>query len=133
VTLAEFLLVRIAEDEDVARRAAFGWGEGWTSKMNGEWGTVHADGKRNMVGCEDGDVTRHIAIHDPARVLAECEAKRRLVAAHEVNCIGVHTWPFTDLEIRADRAGVDVGLWAAIGYSALPYADHPDYLPEWKP
>jgi len=115
MTLTEFLLARIAEREVEARHSLAGDLEYLPSLT-----TKH------------GDVI-YLGVTHPARVLAECEAMRRLVAAHEVNCIGVHTWPFTDLEIRADRAGVDVGLWAAIQFSALPYVHHPDYLPEWKP
>jgi hypothetical protein len=63
---------------------------------------------------------------DPARVLAECEAKRRIVELHagyrdELSgfwycdaCDRSH-WPCETLMILAQ-----------------PYSDHPDYLKEWK-
>jgi hypothetical protein len=62
----------------------------------------------------------HIARWDPARVLAECEAKRRIV------------------ELVLDRPIRDHGdckcesCWT-LRLVALPYADHPDYRAEWKP
>ena len=62
--------------KDTAKRAAWGWGAEWRTEEvpadpdTGEWFTVHADGKRDMVGSEDGDVARHIAGMDPAATLA---------------------------------------------------------------
>lgn len=49
----------------------------------------------------------------PARVLIECEVKRRIVALH-----AHQEGFFTPDELRA---------------LALPYADHPDYRQEWRP
>jgi hypothetical protein len=64
--LAEFPLARIAEDERAAQAArdrdsrAYDWA--WLLDK----GFIRVD-------------TTHIARHDPAHVLAECEAKRRIV------------------------------------------------------
>lgn len=65
---------------------------------------------------------------DPARVLAECEAKRRIVALHD----GAHE---CSVYVRGE---VDNCAWVERGDScstlrllALPYADHPDYDPSW--
>jgi hypothetical protein len=84
MTLTEFLLARIAEDEAEMQRADFVW--------------------------------------DYQRLLAECEAKRRIVK----------TRPFKLLagaeERQADRLRDQV-----LRLLALPYADHPDYQQEWKP
>ena len=127
VQLPDFLLARIAEDEEAARRAAFGYGAVWASEADDgeDWSVVHADGKRDMVGCEDGDVTQHVARHDPARVLAECDAKRRIVVAAED--YDNHPW---------GGIGDDDG-WTALEWAlrvlALPYADHPDYDERWRP
>jgi len=52
----------------------------------------------------------HIARHDPARVLAECEAKRRILTYAEHND--------------------DVYLLGS--YLALPYADHESFQAEWR-
>lgn len=67
----------------------------------------------------------HIARHDPARVLAECDAKRRIVADHA----STHECP---------KDGDSCGWWDGepcdvIRLLALPYADHPDYRDEWRP
>src|SRR5690242_13034934 len=133
-TLTEFLLARIAEDEAAAREVTdFFYSEGrW------KWG--HAlpvkvallDDRESVVLAtrDDGPTWMacdHIARHDPARVLAECEAKRRIVQRHALreffrpggadalctHCRDSH--PCADLR---DLASV--------------YADHPDYREEWR-
>ena len=77
MTLAEFLIFRITDDEELAR-----------------------------IGCDDlipADCWR------PERILAECEAKRRIV----------ERWR----ELHPD----------VLRLLALPYADHADYQQEWRP
>lgn len=119
--LSEFLLARIAEDEDAARRAAFGYGAGWASERDDveDWSVVHADGQRDMVGCEDRDVTRHIARHDPARILAECDAKRRIITLMRDG--------YTDRDVEY------WSLYKALQCLALPFAGHESYREEWRP
>lgn len=68
---------------------------------------------------------RHIARHDPARVLREVKAKRRIVDA------AVATW-----NASCDPAGdFWVGLaptqTATLRLLASCRSDHPDYRPEW--
>ena len=94
--LSEFLLARIAEDEGAALLIRDG----------DDW---HAPDE-----CTVCDATRAARdkYGDPARVLAECEAKRRIVE-HEI-----------------DSTGLSDGYYARL--LATPYADHPDYNPEWK-
>src|SRR5688572_20799212 len=75
MTLTEFLLARLTEDEAAARAAA-----GEHGVYPGTWWGQEAGGEPSGVSSEDG---AHIARHDPARVLAECEAKRRIVDALE--------------------------------------------------
>ena len=59
-------------------------------------------------------LTPHLARHDPARVLREVEAKRRIVSRYAEN--PAEPWPlFPLLEMAA------------------VYVDHPDYREEWKP
>lgn len=102
MTLTDFLLARIAEDEAVARKT--------------------------------------VVLADPARVLAECAAKRRIVATWE------RRWD--EAENAANNPNLSVGernsmngmfasqatgLGEAIRLLALPYADHPDYNPDWRP
>lgn len=82
MTITEFLLARLSEDEDHAKRAAFGWGAEWqvVPENDEEWSSINADGKEDVVGSEDADVIVHIGTHDPSRVLAECAAKRAIIA-----------------------------------------------------
>jgi Family of unknown function (DUF6221) len=56
----------------------------------------------------------HIARYDPARILAEVDAKRRIIEHHRPDDI-------------CDEACTTLRLLA------LPYADDPDYRDEWKP
>jgi hypothetical protein len=65
-------------------------------------------------------VAQHVARWDPARVLAECGAKRQIIAKVteiEYNLGGPWTHAMGD-EILASLA--------------QPYADHPDYREEWQ-
>ena len=116
-----FLLARIAEDQRLAAGAAAATGQAsWDHGAAGEVPKEAAD---------------HVAHHDPARVLAECAAKRRLVLACR------DTRP--DLRLLGARPeGLDFPLaptdrhqLAALTLAllALPYAAHPDYRPAWRP
>jgi Family of unknown function (DUF6221) len=142
--LSEFLLARIADDEAVALRLCPG-----RSPDNGHW----IANSFEFSGAHDRPTTNHIVRHDPARVLAECEAKRKIIAFHE-------SWPtlvqtpakFERDDVDLDnytyrmsqeiawlttreyvaRFGIDPPTAPMLAALALPYADHPDYLPEWN-
>lgn len=110
MTLTEFLLARIAEDEAAALRLCPG-----RNAANGHWrrGSLQDEAVR-AIDPLDAD---HVLRHDPARVLAECEAKRRIV------------------ELNATKPGRKTTFRRLLTLQtlALPYADHPDYRQEWKP
>lgn len=99
--LREFLLARIAEDEALARAAAGGDESGtvW------QWVTtetlspipdndleeaqiyqkvsLHGSGNFSVIGVAGGvypSAGEYIARHDPARILAECAAKRAIIS-----------------------------------------------------
>jgi hypothetical protein len=142
MTLTEFLLARIAEDEETARDAALeagvtGFGDErrasgahWVASYH-EVCLRRVEGeprKKLLEGRALGlSVAKHVRTHDPARVLAECEAKRRIVGIHSGPEFGVERrhlcW---DSLIRDDKCETLHAL-------ALPYADHLDYREEWKP
>jgi len=106
INLADFLLARIAEEEEVARAGADQTYPGF-----GSW-VLH-----NQVRHAFGTPSPVIASR--ARVLAECEAKRRLVDGY------LHLVSDPELRMQA---------WTfALRCLALPYADHPDYREEWRP
>ena len=124
VDLTAFLLERIAEDEAVARAATVA---PWTADAGGirspgvpvamqaGWdGTVLVG---RLLLDRDGD---HIARHDPARVLAECEALRRIVEDIVSN-------DYTTSPAVTDGLSVRV-----LEYLAQPYADRPDFDPAWR-
>ena len=64
---------------------------------------------------------------DSARVLAECDAKRRLVALHSPD------QPYcSDNFSNADHAYFE-GPCENLRLLALPYADHAEFRAEWRP
>lgn len=123
MTITEFLLARIAEDETVARESTPG---PWSSAPAGYCcqracvdPVVH---NYSTLYWRDGD---HIARHDPARVLAECAAKRVIVALYDDLLRG-------EVDHR-DASGLGASLMHSDVIRALAavYADHPDYRSEW--
>lgn len=109
LTLAEFLLARVGEDEEMARAAL-----------------PHFPGEVEIVANVWEDACAHIARHDPARVLAECEAKRRIVEEYE-GAIAAQRG-------RTDASAI-VGAFAllsAIRALASVYSDHPTFRDEWR-
>lgn len=105
--LSEFLLARTAERENLAgMMAAEEWhpgryDPGFDARVNS-----------SIVGGYWDWVT------NPAAVLADCEAKRQIVAT----CQG-----YAGEHINAG------GYERVLRLLALPYADHPAYREEWKP
>lgn len=66
------------------------------------------------------------ARHDPARVLRDVEADRRLLAE----------WLKAEADPAIDdqwNAGLAAGLRLAVQIRTARYGDHPDYREEWKP
>ncbi len=142
MTLTEFLLARIAEDEALARDATRGPWElvdrGHSIKIVGDEPPYNSLAKwdqndlpRGLHWLSDAPDLVHIVRHDPARVLAECDAKRRIVehlAETAAKC-PPDDWP--------DEGGMELAPLAdqsryLLRLLALPYADHPDYQPEWR-
>jgi hypothetical protein len=137
----DFLRARLDEDEAAARAAA-DTGDGRWTRDDPPWSTPGRinDGSRDRVivyneGAPDADEAAHIARHDPARVLAEVEAKRRVLARHRIEpgrwghaCVGCGT-----AGDPADPVTEDINDCPELRDMATVYADHPDYLPEWAP
>ena len=131
-TLTEFLLARIAEDE-AAARAALG------PPAYSHYGDNAAEETVAMgqgEGCaEEG--ADHLYRWLPPRVLAECDAKRRITSMHverEYECSRCDTgyWDENDDGAEVYGARPEAYPCETLRALALPYADHPDYLPEWR-
>ena len=122
MTLTEFLLARIAEDEAVALEF-----------RDCEWAGIDAwgDGTDLFFGENPPASVR--------RVLAECEAKRQIVKLHtrtaDGECVRCDEgyWTEDDESSEVYYAQPEAYPCQTLRTVALPYADHPDYRDEWKP
>jgi hypothetical protein len=133
--LATWLLACIAEDEHIAKDAAGGY-DGAAARWQVSDGNVHLVGEYanaavavGPFNASVGVAAAHIARHDPARVLAECEAKRALVEmATEEPPADI----LDDLTLGAQESHAD---WSRFVLRQLAgvYADRPGYREEWKP
>jgi hypothetical protein len=121
--LVAFLRARLDEDAELAAT-----GETWSAfdEMHGTRRVDVDHSFERVVACTRSWRGVHIARHDPARVLREVEAHRKLVDAY-AEVAGMDT-EGAEPEFAYGRA---VGLGEAVRLLALPYADHPDYRPEW--
>jgi hypothetical protein len=135
--LIAFLAARLDEDE-AAAMAATGTAWAWeaTGDKDNSWAVGYVEGEdgRPLSGeighgqgvvidgvCEsiNGHLAdaAHIARHDPARVLREVEAKRRILAEHSGN----------------HKCGWWIPGCPTVEALAAVYSDHPDYQPGGKP
>jgi hypothetical protein len=112
MTITEFLLARIAEDEADVRGHAFDY----TYQDTGV--SVCRHESHRLSGWPPACWRAQVA----PRVLAECEAKRRIVERCDPHMTPEGaTWEHEGL-------AMDV-----LGELASVYADHPDYREEWRP
>lgn len=152
--LREFLLACVAEDEEAARAAAIGpwrvdYEEDDLQVLAGNNEVLFDNEGALPPGPEDW---RHIVRWNPARVLAECGAKRRIIARHDevVAELDAAQAQFDraakatagdETALRAERLelrdrirslrGIRAGLRDALYALAAVYADRPGYRPEW--
>ncbi|MFE0699134.1 DUF6221 family protein [Streptomyces sp. NPDC058872] len=139
--LTTFLRARLDDDERRARRGYYSdthWDlftpsahlrawkawrehfprEEWDVKAN----DVIADASRDAI-------RERITAHEEersTRMLAEVDAKRRILRAHDKWCAG-------ECEAKYPEGGFDAAHYWAIKSLAAVYADHPDYRAEWRP
>ena len=157
--LVEFLLARITEDEALAQDAAaysdyqlrqFADGTGNWASGRGESrqpqivaGPFYVYTSNFAKAKRLDQVASHIARHDPAHVLAECQAKRRLVSEVHFDRLAelhAHDDEHDDLWIpECDSCScfsdcvVYLENCPTLRLLALPYAYHHDYREEWRP
>lgn len=125
--LAAWLLACVAEDERVATDDGRVQSAEWTALSTGPESDWSAPWEVLRVGgvafrAIDHEA-RHAANWDPKRVLAECDAKRRIIAACSA-VLAVRDWEYDDAPSLAEET---------LKLLALPYAGRPGYRAEWKP
>lgn len=127
VDLVAFLLARIEEDEGAAQ-AAMSYADNagvWHALEYDYEGIGVSSGpldRQGLMSVSVSEATALITRWPPGRVLAECEAKRRIIARCET------------AEREAGIAGEDAGPEVAedvLRALAAPYSSHPDYQPGW--
>ncbi|MFE0651072.1 DUF6221 family protein [Streptomyces sp. NPDC059534] len=122
--LIAFLRARLDEDEQIARAphpAFLAWeydASVWQIRDLGNGNELANVLPRRAYG-------EHIARHDPARVLAEVDAKRELLSCYEAMAADVLVVTGVESILSEYRRVILPGL-------ALPYADHPDYQDAWR-
>ena len=129
MNITEFLLARITEDEEVARGAIDP--SGYNTSPDGRWVIVEVPYEGEWPRTPDADDVvwsgsewaLHASRHDPARVLAECAAKRAIIEG----CMSVLTVMSWEYEDAPDLARDTLEALAAT------YSDHPDYQQAWLP
>ncbi|WP_158721174.1 DUF6221 family protein [Streptomyces sp. NRRL S-241] len=165
----QFLHSRLDEDEEAARRAAALCGchpaaaswefrdgddeEGGRILVVGDPHPVLLGKRRRLARrwnrSYDGlFAAQHIVRHDPARVLAEVDAKRRMLEAHaivhrEIGWLADGEEAYDELPVCGacvlkhthypSRDNVPEGACLTARLLALPYASHPEYRDEWRP
>jgi len=154
MTIVEFLLQRIAEDEAVARAASPGvWVEGVKrAGRPGHWQGIEAYSvivNRGGGGVDIDDIDDvadskartdviHIARHDPARVLAEVEAKRRIVEGLDKSPCVPCALGDECFHHNARASGIarqrflDPVTEQVLSSLASIYSDSPEYREEWR-
>lgn len=115
MTLTDFLLARIAEDEE---RAEF------VRRQNeGPWNRPLEPWKLSWHDEYD------LLCIEPSRALAECEAKRAIIDRCERDMVADgESVSGYDIVAHTDALARDT-----LEFLALPYADHPDYDEAWRP
>jgi hypothetical protein len=122
-------------DEDEKTATAVFRDHTWSAYIEGGddgWAIegAHSGEPSCIVG--DEAMAAHIARHDPARVLREVQAKRRII-----------DWYETERRVADESSGVGADkLWGGgresalkhvVRQLALPFSDRPGYQDRWRP
>lgn len=132
--LVAFLKERLDEDEQTAKSAQRSTGhrdkpEGYAAWRaaddgSGVWGD-HVSLAVGSYGFMDDELAAHIACHDPARVLADVDAKRELLDTYAQAAQLAPKMP--------GATAVEVTLRPILRKMATAYRGLPNYRPEWAP
>jgi hypothetical protein len=128
--LATWLTAQVDTDERVALAASSGDNGVWCQSDPDNPGHILDERGFTVTHFEDGspdaNQATHIALNDPARVLAEVRAKRLLIDLHAACGSGSG---YCDDGGHVQYGGVCFNL----AVLTLPYADRPGYREEWRP
>lgn len=122
--MVAFVEARLAEEEQTAREAG---GESWRCPADVP-GEVHDRTSGIAFTVRGAGYDRHIALQDPARVLARIETNRVLLSEYAEVAHRDADRPDDDFE-----SGRAVGLGFAVRQLAAEYAGHPGYRAKWLP
>lgn len=117
-----FLESRLEEDEALARAALSGAARRAAVRPRRP--------SEQSVG-SDGEAPARAPSTGPERVLAECEAKRRIIRDMQEQAALAHDEP--DPHRSASAARMSQGLYHALMVLATVYAAHADYREGWRP
>jgi capsule polysaccharide export protein KpsC/LpsZ len=116
VTVDEFVLARVAEREEVARKAAARV-RGWRKDIPPPW--ISARQRAERLPRSAATLPRFEGRETPEQVLAWCTAVRRIVAEYRAAEEG-------------DSMEFEDGLLRAVRLLAEIDAGHPEFQPAWK-
>ncbi|MEU9415143.1 DUF6221 family protein [Streptomyces sp. NPDC048272] len=138
--LINFIRDRLADDQRAAQLMEKFYPSPWELSDRGWLAHVVADGPtcREVIRLEQwqqepdseeeswlGDIIDHVVRHDPARVLADIESKRRILVLAE---------RLPKLTASTDLFDNSRDAWGEVlKQLAVVYADHPGYREEWRP
>jgi hypothetical protein len=139
LTVTEFVLARIAEDEAAAKAAESGRWKLWgMSVMADPQGTSNVDDAIDVASTRTTSTAggylrtfnaRHIARHDPARVLAQCAAMRKAVDAAWDDHLQIESeWGSCRGQEQLEAVGDEPDVVRAL---ASIWSDHPQFDPAW--
>lgn len=111
--LVRWLGEQLDEDERTARAAA-----NLQADPENGWGAREGAITPHIGVVHEEEAQRHIVAWNPARVLREIDAKRRILTAYENH--------------DQDAPELDVP-YSVIQLLALPYQDRPGYREQWRP
>jgi hypothetical protein len=117
--LVAFLKTRLDNDEKAARAAA---AVRWQDED--DWQDV------DPWMALPPAIAIHALRHDAARVLADVEAKRRIIALNDEATTDAQS---SDYLVAGPARLLGRAFEPVLRLLALPYAAHPDYRPEWAP
>jgi len=118
MTITEFLEARIAEDEKLAEAASVSM-HGQRHTESWDYASYVLSSERDATEAQDKFITEWW----PARVLAECAAKRAIIAV----------WPDLFGAWTAEQAEAATAVKDHMRRAlAAAYADHTDFRQEWK-